>query len=81
MDAMPSCLGISVGKNLIKYAKMSKDKNSNVMAIEAYGVKFYDILSQTLSEIIQETKSSEASVCVTLTSDLFAPSQRRRFRL
>lgn len=66
---MPSCLGISVGKNLIKYAKMSKDKNSNVMAIEAYGVKFYDILSQTLSEIIQETKSSEASVCVTLTSE------------
>lgn len=66
---MPSCLGISVGKNLIKYAKMSQDKNSNVIAIEAYGVKFYDILSQTLSEIIQETKSSEASVCVSVSSE------------
>lgn len=66
---MPSCLGICVGKNLIKYAKMSKDKNSNLMAIEAYGVKFYDILSQTLSEVIQETKSSEASVCVSLSSE------------
>ena len=45
---MPSCLGICVGKNLIKYAKMTKDKNSNVMSIDAYGVKFYDVLSQTL---------------------------------
>lgn len=66
---MPSCLGICVGKNLIKYAKMSKDKNSTVVSIDAYGVKFYDILSQTLSEIIQETKSSEASVCVSLSSE------------
>lgn len=66
---MPSCLGISVGKNLIKYAKMSKEKNSNQMSIEAYGVKFYDILSQTLSEVIQETKSSEATVCVSLSSE------------
>ena len=56
---MPSCLGICVGKNLIKYAKMSKDKNSTVVSIDAYGVKFYDILSQTLSEIIQETKSNK----------------------
>lgn len=66
---MPSCLGICVGKNLIKYAKMSKEKNSTVVSIDAYGVKFYDILSQTLSEIIQETKSSEASVCVSLSSE------------
>lgn len=66
---MPSCLGICVGKNLIKYAKMSKDKNSSLMSIDSYGVKFYDILSQTLSEIIQETKSSEASVCVALSSE------------
>lgn len=66
---MPSCLGICVGKNLIKYAKMSKDKNSNIMSIDAYGVKFYDVLSQTLSEIVQETKSSEATVSVCLSSE------------
>lgn len=66
---MPSCLGICVGKNLIKYAKMSKEKNSTIVSIDAYGVKFYDILSQTLSEIIQETKSSDASVCVSLFSE------------
>ena len=66
---MPSCLGICVGKNLIKYAKMSKEKNSTIVSIESYGVKFYDILSQTLSEIIQETKSSDASICVSLSSE------------
>ncbi|MBR6252795.1 MAG: hypothetical protein IKR04_03040 [Clostridia bacterium] len=66
---MASCLGISVGKNLIKYAKMSKDKASNSFKIEAYGVKFYDILSQTIQEIIQETKSSDSAISVAITSD------------
>ena len=62
---MASCLGISVGKNLIKYAKMSKDKATDSYRIEAYGVKFYDVLSQTISEIIQETKSSKQADCLT----------------
>ena len=66
---MASCLGISVGKNLIKYAKLSKDKGQGSVTIEAYGVKFYDILTQTVSEIIQETKSNDASVSVCLTSE------------
>ena len=66
---MASCLGISVGKNLIKYAKMSKDKATDSYRIEAYGVKFYDVLSQTISEIIQETKSSDCSISVAVTSE------------
>jgi len=66
---MATCLGISVGKNLIKYAKMSKDKNSPTMAIEAYGVKFYDVLTQTINEIIQETKSSDNDISVCVTSE------------
>ena len=66
---MASCLGISVGKNLIKYAKLSKEKGQASVTIEAYGVKFYDILTQTVSEIIQETKSNDASVSVCLTSE------------
>ena len=66
---MASCLGISVGKNLIKYAKMSKDKATDSFKIEAYGVKFYDVLSQTVSEIIQETKSTDCSISVAITSE------------
>ena len=68
---MASCLGISVGKNLIKYAKTSKEKNSASMRIEAYGIKFYDVLTQTMAEIIQETKSADAEISVVLTSDFY----------
>ncbi len=66
---MASCLGISVGKNLIKYAKLSKEKGKLQTTIEAYGVKFYDILSQTINEIIEETKSKDASISVSITSE------------
>ncbi len=66
---MATCLGISVGKNLIKYAKMSKEKNSTTMSIDAYGVKFYDVLTQTINEIIQETKSADSDISVCITSE------------
>ena len=72
---MASCLGISVGKNLIKYAKMSKEKSGGSVKIEAYGVKFYDVLSQTLNEIIQETKSADAAISVALTSEFYQYTQ------
>lgn len=68
---MASCLGICVGKNLIKYAKASKDKGSLTINIQAYGVKFYDILTQTIAEIVQETKSEDAQISVVLTSDAY----------
>ena len=38
---MQGCLGIYVQKNLIKYAKVSKDRNS--FKVEAYVVKFYQM--------------------------------------
>jgi hypothetical protein len=66
---MASCLGISVGKNLIKYAKLSKEKGQTSLSIDGYGVKFYDILSQTIAEIIAETKSDDASISVCITSE------------
>ena len=37
---MASCLGLYIEKNLIKYAKVSKDKN--LKKVEAFGIKFYD---------------------------------------
>jgi hypothetical protein len=53
---------------------MSKDKNSLTTRIDSYGVKFYDVLSQTLLEIIQETKSKDDSISVCLTSDFYLNS-------
>ena len=53
---MSTCLGLFVQKNLIKYAKVSKE-NENIK-VENYGVKFYEQdLSQVVSKIIDETFS------------------------
>ena len=37
---MQNCLGIYIENNLIKYAKVSKDKED--LKIETYGIKFFD---------------------------------------
>ena len=37
---MSNCLGLYIENNLIKYAKLSKEKDN--IKIEAYGVKIYD---------------------------------------
>ena len=37
---MPSCLGLYIEKNIIKYAKVSKDHE--LIKVDSYGVKFYD---------------------------------------
>ena len=47
---MPSCLGLYVDKRIIKYAKVSKDKKN--LKVEAYGVKFYENLEETIEQII-----------------------------
>ena len=43
---MSSYLGLYIEENLIKYAKVSKEKDK--IKIEASGVKFYSNISQTI---------------------------------
>lgn len=61
---MSSCLGIYVNENVIKFAKMSYEKN--VLQLEQYGTRFVkvDPLNQ-LEAIIQETNSSNIPVAIT----------------
>lgn len=66
---MPSCLGICIEKNLIKYAKLTKDKASSLTTLNSFGIKFYDSLSDTVSEIISETQSENVPICVGLNSE------------
>jgi hypothetical protein len=63
---MPSCLGIYAENNLIKYAKLSKDKTTGLINVLSYGVKFYDNFVQSLNEIITETNSERDSICINL---------------
>ena len=37
---MASCLGLYIENNLIKYAKVSKDKDT--FKVETYGIKFFE---------------------------------------
>jgi hypothetical protein len=66
---MPSCLGIYAEDNLIKYAKLSKDKTTGLINVLSYGIKFYDNFVQTLDNIIAETDSSKDDICVNLTKE------------
>lgn len=66
---MPNCLGVYVEKNLIKYAKVSRDKASSLFDVKAYGVKFYDNLEQTVKDIIRETNSSSDDLCMNITRE------------
>ena len=47
---MTSCLGLYVESNVIKYAKISKDRDN--LKVESFGLKFYDKLGDAIKQII-----------------------------
>ena len=70
---MQNCLGIYIEDNLIKYAKVSKEKNNNNydFKVEAFGIKFFDNLSQSINQIIEETYSFNTPVSINLMSEKY----------
>ena len=64
---MPNCLGIYVGENLIKYAKISKEHDD--VKVEAFGIKFYDNLEETFKQIINETFSYKTPISINITDE------------
>lgn len=70
---MQGCLGIYVQKNLIKYAKVSKDRNS--FTVEAYGVKFYDgDIEKTIEQIVKETYSFQVPISINIDNEKYTYS-------
>lgn len=59
---MPSCLGIYIGNNLIKYAKVTKERES--VKLEAYGIKFYDKIEEAVEQIVNETFSYNIPISI-----------------
>lgn len=66
---MQSCLGIYADRGIIKYAKVAKDKKS--FKVEAYGVKFYENLEDTVQQIIKETYSFQIPVSINLLEEQY----------
>ena len=59
---MQSCLGVYIEKNLIKYAKVSKDREN--IKIESFGTKFYEDIKQAIEQIVQETNSTKIPISI-----------------
>ena len=69
---MPSCLGIYVEENLIKYAKVSKEHED--VKVEAFGIKFYDNLEETLKQIVTETYSFKTPISINISDEKYTTS-------
>lgn len=66
---MASCLGLYIEKNIIKYAKVTKE--SEVLKIESFGMKFYDRLDESIKQIISETYSYKNPVSINLSEEMY----------
>ena len=66
---MQNCLGIYIENNLIKYAKVSKDKNN--FKVEAYGLKFFEKVNDAIKKVIEETYSFNTPISINLANEKY----------
>lgn len=66
---MPSCLGLYVEDNLIKYAKVSK--SNEAIKVESFGVKFYENLESTIKQIVEETYSFKIPISINVAEPIY----------
>lgn len=66
---MQNCLGIYIENNLIKYAKVSKDKDT--FKVEAFGINFFDDLNETIKKIVEETFSFNTPISINLQNETY----------
>ena len=66
---MASCLGLYIESNVIKYAKVTKDHD--LLKVEAFGVKFYEKLGETLNQIVSETFSYNIPISINMSEEIY----------
>lgn len=66
---MPSCLGLYIEDNLIKYAKVSKNNDS--IKIESFGVKFFENISLAIKQIVDETYSFKLPISINTSDEIY----------
>lgn len=66
---MPSYLGLYIEENLIKYAKVSKEKDN--IKVDSFGMKFYTDLDKTIKQIVEETYSFKTPISINLTEETY----------
>ena len=66
---MSSCLGLYIENNIIKYAKVSKERDN--IKVEAFGIKFYENLGKAIDQVIEETYSQKTPISVNMSDEMF----------
>ena len=66
---MSSCLGIYVDKNLIKYAKLKRVRDS--FKVELFNVEVFEDLEETLKRIVIETNSTKDPICINVSNEIY----------
>lgn len=72
---MPSCLGLYTDKNMVKYAKLTSEKNGEKYSVDAFGVKFYDNIQTTVNEIALEVGMERGPIALALTNEEYYNTQ------
>ena len=70
---MPSCLGLYIENNMIKYAKISKDHDN--FRIDSFGMKFFDNINESIKQIVSETYSYKTPICVNTSDEKYYYAQ------
>lgn len=66
-EVMASCLGLYIENNLIKYARVTKEKDN--YKIDSFGIKFYSNIDDAIEQIVQETNSLKIPISVNLVNE------------
>lgn len=66
---MSSCLGLYIQNNLIKYAKVTKERDN--LKVEAFGVKFYDNINEAINQVVSETFSYKTPISTNLSEESY----------
>ncbi len=66
---MSSCLGIYVEPNIIKYAKVTKERD--ILVVDSFGIKFYDKIGEAIKQIISDTYSYKVPISINLSEETY----------
>lgn len=66
---MTSCLGLYIEENIIKYAKVKKEREN--IKVESFGVKFYEKIGKAIEQIIEETYSQKTPISINLSEEMY----------
>ena len=66
---MAKCLGLYIDNKIIKYAKVSKERDD--IKVESFGMQFYEKLEDAITKVIDETDSQKIPISINTTGEIY----------